>query len=36
MRGYKGAERQKLRELRRAMRKAEAVLGALQAGAETA
>ena len=36
MRGYKGAERQSLRELRRAMRDADAVLTALQTGAETA
>jgi len=36
MRGYKGGERQKLRELRRAMREAGAVLAALKTDAETA
>jgi hypothetical protein len=36
MRGYKGGERQRLRELRKAMREAEAVVSGLQTGAETA
>ena len=36
MRGYKGGERQALRELRKAMREAEVVVRGLQVGAEAA